>query len=48
MLLFEEELSADTSRVEVIGPGGLRADRNDLQVAGARMWISLLDQGYGT
>jgi hypothetical protein len=30
-----------------MGPMGQRADRNDLQVDGIRMWISLLDQGPG-
>lgn len=46
-LFFDEELSDADSWVRVTGPLGQRADRNDLQVDGVKMWISLLDQGPG-
>ncbi|HWP29253.1 MAG TPA: copper resistance protein CopC [Chloroflexota bacterium] len=48
LLLFEDELDADGSTLQVRGPLGHRADRRDRQVEGARMWASLLDQGPGT
>ncbi|HEY7060108.1 MAG TPA: copper resistance CopC family protein [Chloroflexota bacterium] len=47
-LLFDEELDEEQSEVRVTGPGGQRADRQDKQVDGVRMWLSLLDQGPGT
>src|SRR5262245_5909873 len=46
-LLFDEELDGEGSQVRVFGPSGQRADRRDQQVDGARMWISLQDQGPG-
>src|SRR5262249_13848378 len=46
-LFFDDELSEDDSSVRVTGPLGQRADRDDRQVDGVHMWISLLDQGPG-
>src|SRR5262249_36893943 len=46
-LLFDEELDEDASEVRVTGPTGQRADRQDKQIDGVRMWLSLLDQGPG-
>ncbi|HEY7067845.1 MAG TPA: copper resistance CopC family protein [Chloroflexota bacterium] len=46
-ILFDEELDGDNSKVQVLGPTGQRADRDDVQADGTRMWISLLDRGPG-
>lgn len=46
-LLFADELDGEASAVHVTGPGGQRVDRPDQQVDGARMLVSLRDQGPG-
>ena len=45
--VFDSELAAEGSGLTVLGPSGQRADRRDLQVTGARMQVSLIDQGPG-
>jgi methionine-rich copper-binding protein CopC len=46
-VLFDEELDEEESQLAVYGPSGQRADRRDRQVDGARLWVSLADQGPG-
>jgi methionine-rich copper-binding protein CopC len=46
-LVFDSELATAGSQLTVLGPAGERADRRDLQVTGARLVVSLIDQGPG-
>lgn len=46
-VVFDAELDAAGSRLNVFGPTGQRADRRDGQVSGSRLVVSLVDQGPG-